>query len=190
MVSPSYPHPTPSAPPPPAVLINTCSALSNPPHTHTHLTPAPPAVLIKDPCGLITITGGKWTTYRRMAQDAVDAAVASGRLPPATFCRTQHLRLLGGEYYHETMHVDVAQQSATAFGRQLDSTTCKHLCRTYGDQAYTVLQIGERLARAVSAPVQHAVLSLVLCSSGSQGAVHHAATCPCLASHLLLPLMP
>ncbi|MFD2786769.1 glycerol-3-phosphate dehydrogenase/oxidase [Hymenobacter rubripertinctus] len=33
--------------------------------------------------GLITITGGKWTTYRRMGQDTVDRAVALGRLPAA-----------------------------------------------------------------------------------------------------------
>ena len=29
--------------------------------------------------GLVTIAGGKWTTYRKMAQDAVDAAIVSGR---------------------------------------------------------------------------------------------------------------
>lgn len=33
--------------------------------------------------GLITITGGKWTTYRRMAQDTVDKAISLGKLPPA-----------------------------------------------------------------------------------------------------------
>ncbi|MCC3158087.1 glycerol-3-phosphate dehydrogenase/oxidase [Hymenobacter sp. 15J16-1T3B] len=32
------------------------------------------------PAGLITITGGKWTTYRRMGQDVVDRAVQLGRL--------------------------------------------------------------------------------------------------------------
>jgi glycerol-3-phosphate dehydrogenase len=31
--------------------------------------------------GLITVTGGKWTTYRRMAEDAVDTAARHGRLP-------------------------------------------------------------------------------------------------------------
>ncbi|KAA9332487.1 glycerol-3-phosphate dehydrogenase/oxidase [Hymenobacter busanensis] len=31
--------------------------------------------------GLITITGGKWTTYRRMGEDAVDRAAAVGGLP-------------------------------------------------------------------------------------------------------------
>ncbi len=41
--------------------------------------------------GLITITGGKWTTYRRMAIDAVDHAVRIGGLPdrPATTDRLQ-----------------------------------------------------------------------------------------------------
>ena len=32
--------------------------------------------------GLVTITGGKWTTYRKMAQDAVDNAVFVAKLPP------------------------------------------------------------------------------------------------------------
>ncbi|RSK46772.1 glycerol-3-phosphate dehydrogenase/oxidase [Hymenobacter perfusus] len=33
--------------------------------------------------GLITITGGKWTTYRRMGQDAVDKAISLKKLPKA-----------------------------------------------------------------------------------------------------------
>lgn len=33
------------------------------------------------PSGLVTITGGKWTTYRRMGEDAVDAAAAVAGLP-------------------------------------------------------------------------------------------------------------
>ncbi len=32
-------------------------------------------VIVVSPAGLLTITGGKWTTYRRMAQDAVDQAL-------------------------------------------------------------------------------------------------------------------
>ncbi|MBC8167706.1 MAG: FAD-dependent oxidoreductase [Bryobacteraceae bacterium] len=35
-----------------------------------------------EPNGLITIVGGKWTTYRRMAQDCVDLAMKQGGLPP------------------------------------------------------------------------------------------------------------
>ncbi|MCA6479301.1 MAG: glycerol-3-phosphate dehydrogenase/oxidase [Chitinophagaceae bacterium] len=36
--------------------------------------------LIISPSGLVTITGGKWTTYRKMAQDAVDNAAFVGKL--------------------------------------------------------------------------------------------------------------
>jgi glycerol-3-phosphate dehydrogenase len=44
--------------------------------------------------GVVTIVGGKLTTYRRMAQDAVDAALLSSGLD-AEPCRTQSLPLLG-----------------------------------------------------------------------------------------------
>jgi glycerol-3-phosphate dehydrogenase len=43
---------------------------------------------------LITITGGKWTTYRSMAAAAVDRAAAVGGLP-ARECRTAALRIGG-----------------------------------------------------------------------------------------------
>ena len=44
--------------------------------------------------GLITVTGGKWTTYRRMAADAIDRTVAVGSLP-ARLSRTEFLKLHG-----------------------------------------------------------------------------------------------
>ena len=44
--------------------------------------------------GVVTIVGGKLTTYRRMAEDAVDAAIVQAGLP-ASPCRTRTLPLLG-----------------------------------------------------------------------------------------------
>ena len=44
--------------------------------------------------GLVTIVGGKWTTYRKMAQDTVDDAVAVGGLPERP-CVTENLPLFG-----------------------------------------------------------------------------------------------
>ena len=38
-------------------------------------------VIHVDTSGLLTITGGKWTTYRHMAEDCVDHAITLGRLP-------------------------------------------------------------------------------------------------------------
>jgi glycerol-3-phosphate dehydrogenase len=45
--------------------------------------------------GLVTVTGGKWTTYRRMAQDVIDTAVSRRLLPRMALCRTESLPLHG-----------------------------------------------------------------------------------------------
>ncbi len=44
--------------------------------------------------GLVTITGGKWTTYRKMGEDTVDAAIKTAGLEPRP-STTAHLRLHG-----------------------------------------------------------------------------------------------
>lgn len=44
--------------------------------------------------GLVTITGGKWTTYRHMAADVINRAAAAGGLPPRA-STTEHLSLHG-----------------------------------------------------------------------------------------------
>ena len=50
--------------------------------------------IIRSPSGLVTITGGKWTTYRRMAEDTVDTVIKTAGLPPAP-CVTHSLRIHG-----------------------------------------------------------------------------------------------
>ena len=51
--------------------------------------------LFVDRSGLVTITGGKWTTYRQMAEDAVDEAVRVGGLPKRA-CITSDLEVAHG----------------------------------------------------------------------------------------------
>jgi glycerol-3-phosphate dehydrogenase len=51
------------------------------------------AVVVSE-SGLVTVTGGKWTTYRRMAIDAVDQAAGVGGLP-ARPSQTAELKLHG-----------------------------------------------------------------------------------------------
>jgi glycerol-3-phosphate dehydrogenase len=51
-------------------------------------------VIHVDNSGLLTITGGKWTTYRHMAEDCVDHAITLGRLRDAE-CETKGLRIHG-----------------------------------------------------------------------------------------------
>ncbi|MEP6596484.1 MAG: glycerol-3-phosphate dehydrogenase C-terminal domain-containing protein, partial [Ginsengibacter sp.] len=44
--------------------------------------------------GLVTITGGKWTTYRKMAEETMDSAIKVGNLKPIN-CRTKSLKIHG-----------------------------------------------------------------------------------------------
>jgi glycerol-3-phosphate dehydrogenase len=72
--------------------------------------------------GVVTIVGGKLTTYRRMAEDAVDAAVAHAHLDAGP-CRTRTLPLLG------------AADRATLAALELP----RRLVRKYGTDAALVL---------------------------------------------------
>jgi len=51
-------------------------------------------VIAVSAAGLVTITGGKWTSYRKMAEDAVTRAADAGGLNPRE-AKTQTLRLHG-----------------------------------------------------------------------------------------------
>ncbi len=74
--------------------------------------------------GLVTISGGKWTTYRRMAADTVDRAAEQGALPPKP-CRTATLRLHGapreGELWSAEEPFGVYGSDAPAL-RELEAT--------------------------------------------------------------------
>jgi glycerol-3-phosphate dehydrogenase len=74
--------------------------------------------------GVVTVTGGKLTTYRRMAADAVDEVVEAlgERARPST---TKHLRLFGGE--------GIAPPEAA-----LEPSTHEHLTGRYGTEAGAV----------------------------------------------------
>lgn len=52
--------------------------------------------IIVSASGLITVTGGKWTTYRRMAEDTVDATIQIGSLSQQP-CKTKELPIHGSE---------------------------------------------------------------------------------------------
>jgi glycerol-3-phosphate dehydrogenase len=72
------------------------------------------------PSGLVHITGGKWTTYRRMAEDAVTKAAHSAGLPPVA-CPTKNLPIHGATGSYGDGHWQVYGADATAI-RQLAQT--------------------------------------------------------------------
>lgn len=51
--------------------------------------------IVRGDGGLVSVVGGKLTTYRRMAQDAVDAAIEHAAIKGAGPCRTTTLPLVG-----------------------------------------------------------------------------------------------
>jgi len=55
------------------------------------------------PSGLVTITGGKWTTYRAMAEDVLEKCVEHRLLPALPPSRTSDFPLLGAPSQAETL---------------------------------------------------------------------------------------
>lgn len=103
--------------------------------------------------GLLTCAGGKWTTYRQMAEDAVDEAIKQFNLHPRPVqgvpdisgsgafrdstvldgsCKTHQVRLVGAHGFSKTLFINLIQ----LFGLATD--VAKHLTESYGDRAWAV----------------------------------------------------
>ena len=77
--------------------------------------------------GLVVVAGGKWTTYRIMAKDAIDEAVAAldGKVPASA---TEDIALLGAEGYQAAWNK--RSKIARAFG--VHKVRIEHLLGRYG----------------------------------------------------------
>lgn len=73
--------------------------------------------VIDDPDGIITVVGGKLTTYRRMAQDAVDTAVRARRLTAGP-CRTRRLPLPGAASSAQLARVPAPRRLVQRYGTE------------------------------------------------------------------------
>jgi glycerol-3-phosphate dehydrogenase len=64
------------------------------------------------PSGLLTIAGGKWTTYRAMAEETVDLAVKTFGLEDRvrSGCVTAKLRLVGSDGWSPNMFIGLVQR--------------------------------------------------------------------------------
>ena len=81
--------------------------------------------------GLLSLLGGKWTSYRLMAQDATDKVCEI--LGIETKCKTQEYSMVGSENFEkQPKPVDV------------ESDIFKHLQKTYGDKTMEVLSIARK----------------------------------------------
>jgi glycerol-3-phosphate dehydrogenase len=119
--------------------------------------------------GLITIAGGKYTTYRVMAKDAVDAAARNlpQRVPASITDRTP---LLGAQGYHALWNS--RHRLAEEVG--LHVSRVEHLLGRYGSLLFELLalledrpELGERIAGADSYLKVEAVYA-----ASHEGALH------------------
>lgn len=95
-------------------------------------------LIYKSATGLLTISGGKWTTYREMAQETVDNLVLdfnyNKELKP---CQTRDLVLVGGEGYDGTFASRLLQKYSTT------EKVAEHLASNYGTRAPIILELFE-----------------------------------------------
>ena len=149
--------------------------------------------LLVSPSGLITITGGKWTTYRRMGEDAIDKAALVAGLDERP-CPTADLRLHG---YDEVSRPDAAWAEygtdAPALARlaseqpgwdeplhfNLPYRACEVVWAARHEMARTVEDVLARRTRALlldaraSADIAPAVAALLAAELGKDGAWQH-----------------
>jgi glycerol-3-phosphate dehydrogenase len=83
--------------------------------------------------GLVSILGGKWTTYRAMAEDTVD--VVAREIGASVSSKTRDLRLAGGEGYNS----EHWRLLAGIYG--LSEATARHLAEKFGAEAEAVLAL-------------------------------------------------
>lgn len=119
--------------------------------------------------GLVAIAGGKYTTYRVMAADAVNAAVPDlpGRVASSI---TDKVPLLGADGYHALVN----QADALAARHGLHPYRLRHLLDRYGSAVHQVLVLTEG-RRDLLAPVPEAPDYLkveVLHAASHEGALH------------------
>ncbi|HEU0191885.1 MAG TPA: glycerol-3-phosphate dehydrogenase/oxidase [Mycobacterium sp.] len=95
------------------------------------------AVAVPTP-GLVAIAGGKYTTYRVMAADAIDAAAEyiPARVAPSV---TEKVPLLGADGYFAL--INQAEHVGTQQG--LHPYRVRHLLDRYGSQIFEVLELAE-----------------------------------------------
>lgn len=98
--------------------------------------------VITSDSGLVTITGGKWTTYRKMAEDVVDEAIKVSGLSPSA-CVTEHLAI------HGNMPVDSVDrnQHQYIYGadipaiKKLESDNSEYAKKIHPDYPYTLAEV-------------------------------------------------
>ncbi|ASW74965.1 FAD-dependent oxidoreductase [Chryseobacterium piperi] len=98
--------------------------------------------VIASETGLISIIGGKWTTYRKMAEDTVDEAMKVHRLGN-TPSKTEHLSIHGNvkpDQVDRSNHLYVYGSDIPAI-KALQESNPEYAKRIHPDHAFTVAEV-------------------------------------------------
>jgi glycerol-3-phosphate dehydrogenase len=97
--------------------------------------------------GLTTVVGGKYTTYRVMAKDAVDAILPDLERPAGP-CRTDQLPLIGAR------GLDVTRRTfaTSTFGARVSAVQVEHLLGRYGSLVFDLAKLVEE-SPALAEPI-------------------------------------
>ena len=79
-------------------------------------------VLVAD-SGLVTVTGGKWTTYRAMAEDVLDECARAGLLERRSPGVTETLRLIGAPRREQAVTPISAMPGLHLYGTEADAVS-------------------------------------------------------------------
>lgn len=118
---------------------------------------------------IFTIAGGKYTTYRNMAEDVVDAVCR--KLGTRTACTTATAPLAGTlPADHDEYLAEMVPQMAGRFG--VDAGTVRHLVHFYGSRAERILQISQEAPQFKDAisPFSRDIYAQVVHSLREEGA--------------------
>ncbi len=96
--------------------------------------------------GMVTVTGGKLTTYRKMAEDTVDVVVeALGRRKKAARCVTKDLHLRGSGGRGGTVRTGAGPPRRSPLQADDPATIAAHLAGRFGSETPAVLAlVGEQ----------------------------------------------
>jgi glycerol-3-phosphate dehydrogenase len=91
--------------------------------------------------GITFVTGGKWTTYREMAQDVLDQVVKNHGLIAGP-CQTDKVRLRGGDGYDRNVPIKLVQKLGCS------QEVAEHLAHTYGMYAFEVVKMANATTKS------------------------------------------
>ena len=99
------------------------------------------------PSDVIVVAGGKWTTYRLMAEETVDLVLKTMRengenVNAVASCRTSNMGVIGAHGHKDSLLASVAQSGGDGFGgSNPDPDVSRHLATSYGDRAMAVASL-------------------------------------------------